>query len=172
VLVLDGGPCRGGIESTVLSLVGPPRVLRPGLIGAEEIARVIGREVGVNAEAGAVGTAVGTVEAPFESPGMMASHYAPVAKTMVCDAAEVPGVIAKTPDSVVVTWSGISAPRTVSLAVDATGYAARLYAALREADAMKPELIVVERPRAQGDEHDRAIWVAVMDRLGRASARQ
>jgi L-threonylcarbamoyladenylate synthase len=172
VLVLDGGPCRGGIESTVLSLVGSPRVLRPGLIGAEEIARVIGRKVAANEGTGVVGTTVRTVVAPFESPGMMASHYAPVAKTVVCDSADISGIVAKTPGAVVVTWSGISGPRTVRLAVDATGYAARLYAALREADAMRPELIVVERPLAQGDERERAIWMAVMDRLGRASAGQ
>jgi L-threonylcarbamoyladenylate synthase len=174
VLVLDGGPCRGGIESTVLSLVGSPRVLRPGLLGAREIARVIGREVQEAAgtgNTGVVGTTEGTAAAPFEAPGMMASHYAPLAKTVVCETA-VAVRLSKTTGAVVVTWSGIQAACAVALPSDAPGYAAGLYAALREADAMKPKLIVVERPLARGTEQELAIWMAVMDRLGRASAGQ
>jgi hypothetical protein len=44
-----------------------------------------------------------------------------------------------------------------------------LYAALREADGLRPGLIVVERPRVEGDDKERAVWGAVMDRLRRAS---
>jgi hypothetical protein len=59
----------------------------------------------------------------------------------------------------------------VRLPADAGGYAAGLYAALREADAVRPAVIIVERPRIDGDEKERAIWAAVMDRLMRASSR-
>ncbi len=46
VFILDGGPCTGGIESTVLDLTrDPPRVLRPGLVSAEEIAEALGSAV-------------------------------------------------------------------------------------------------------------------------------
>jgi hypothetical protein len=60
--------------------------------------------------------------------------------------------------------------RVVGIAPDAAGFAAGLYAALREADGMKPALIVVERPRVEGGEKELAIWSAVMDRLMRATA--
>jgi L-threonylcarbamoyladenylate synthase len=62
-LVLDGGPCAVGIESTVLSLAGPvPRILRAGMISQPEIEAVIGP---VEAGAGA------------ESPGQHPKHYSP-----------------------------------------------------------------------------------------------
>jgi L-threonylcarbamoyladenylate synthase len=179
VMVLNGGPCRGGIESTVVSLVGSPQVLRPGLIGAGEIGRVIGRtveEAGSPRE-GAVrvqDTTVGTIVAQA-SPGLLASHYAPVAQTVVFEGGEVAGVVASAGGAaVVISWSGTSAgaARMVRLPADAAGYAAGLYAALREADAMMPSLIVVEKPRILGDERARAIWGAVMDRLTRASTRE
>lgn len=62
-LILDGGPCTVGIESTVLSLAGPrPRILRPGMITRTQIEEVIGPvEVGGGAE----------------SPGQHAQHYRP-----------------------------------------------------------------------------------------------
>ena len=51
-LILDGGPCSVGIESTVISLVGArPKILRPGMISRPEIEAVIGPvEVGAGAE--------------------------------------------------------------------------------------------------------------------------
>ncbi len=62
-LVLDGGPCTVGIESTVLSLAGPrPRLLRPGMITRTEIEKLIGP---VEAGSGA------------ESPGQHPQHYRP-----------------------------------------------------------------------------------------------
>ena len=67
-LVLDGGPCRVGLESTVLDLTGAaPAILRPGAITAEEIAAVLGEPVT---------RADGDPTAP-KSPGQLASHYAP-----------------------------------------------------------------------------------------------
>src|SRR5438270_1210329 len=64
--VLDGGPTQVGIESTVISLAGPPVLLRPGMISREEIEALIGP----------VGTA-GAVEGAHPSPGMHPRHYAP-----------------------------------------------------------------------------------------------
>jgi L-threonylcarbamoyladenylate synthase len=167
VLVLDGGPCRAGIESTVVSLVGEPRVLRPGLVSAAEIARVIQRPVS-EPEYSAVPEPGG---APLESPGQLASHYAPAARTIIAESQSVLGD-ARTAggSSVIISWSGLEWPRIIRMPRDATGYAAHLYAALREADAVHPSLIVVERPPMDGDQKSRAIWMAVMDRLGRAAA--
>ncbi len=72
-IVIDGGACRVGVESTVLSLTGArPLLLRPGGVSIEDIADVIG-ELDV-----AKGTPEGGT-AP-ESPGMMLNHYAPATR--------------------------------------------------------------------------------------------
>ncbi|HEX8394116.1 MAG TPA: L-threonylcarbamoyladenylate synthase, partial [Longimicrobium sp.] len=69
-LILDGGPCPVGIESTVVSLVaGVPTVLRPGSISVDELRRVVGEVALPAAEPGG--------EAARPSPGMMDRHYAP-----------------------------------------------------------------------------------------------
>ena len=70
-MILDGGPCRIGVESTVLSLLdGKPSLLRPGGISPEEIASIIGRPVEIAA-------AVGDIDAGLHGPGRLLSHYAP-----------------------------------------------------------------------------------------------
>jgi L-threonylcarbamoyladenylate synthase len=67
-MVLDGGPCPVGIESTVVDLSGPtPCLLRPGGIAAEDIEAVIG----------ALGLAAADDKGTPKSPGMMDRHYAP-----------------------------------------------------------------------------------------------
>lgn len=77
-LIIDGGPCKYGVESTVLSLVGEPTILRPGAITREMLAALIG-EVRVSAsilnpmKAGEVAA----------SPGMKYQHYAPNAEVIV-----------------------------------------------------------------------------------------
>lgn len=69
-LILDGGPCSIGIESTVLSLVGPtPTLLRPGQITKEEIEEVLQQEI-----------ALPHLGAAIVSPGMKYRHYAPKAR--------------------------------------------------------------------------------------------
>jgi L-threonylcarbamoyladenylate synthase len=164
VYVLDGGPCRAGIESTVLWLGGaPPRILRPGVISAAEISRVLGEEV---AAPTAEPTRPGT---PLASPGQLPSHYAPLSRAALTDAAQLPSLLSAARGPVVVlSHSGLHAepPHTViAMPADAAAYAARLYAALREADALRPYLIAVERPPSEGP-----IWDAIADRLRRATA--
>lgn len=68
-MILDGGPCRVGVESTIVRLVGERLILlRPGGVAAEEIERVAGRPLGRPGKS-----------ARIEAPGMLASHYAPAA---------------------------------------------------------------------------------------------
>jgi L-threonylcarbamoyladenylate synthase len=70
-LILDGGACAIGIESTVLSLVGPePVLLRPGQITKEELEEVLQRKIGLPSS---------EIGAPLLSPGMKYRHYAPKA---------------------------------------------------------------------------------------------
>jgi L-threonylcarbamoyladenylate synthase len=68
-LVVDGGPCSVGIESTVISLIGPvPRILRPGMISQTQVEEVIGP---VESGAGE------------ESPGQHAKHYSPRTRIVI-----------------------------------------------------------------------------------------
>src|SRR5437763_8542920 len=67
-LILDAGPCPGGIESTVLDVTNdPPRLLRPGLVTPAQIEAVIGPIQRFGEPAGSV----------LRSPGLLAKHYAP-----------------------------------------------------------------------------------------------
>src|SRR5664280_709553 len=69
-LVLDGGPCDVGVESTIVSCLGEPTLLRPGGLDREKIERALGR---------ALAAPLVADEAPL-APGMLASHYAPRAR--------------------------------------------------------------------------------------------
>lgn len=164
VEVLDGGPCEVGIESTVVLLAGGEvAVLRPGVVGAEEIGRVVGRPVrvreGGEGESGRV----------LESPGMLGSHYAPRTRAEMVTREGIAGrVAAELGRVVVLTHTGVEVGPghvRVEMPGEAAGYAARLYSALREADNARAGLIVVERPEGKG-----AMWDAIRDRLVRATA--
>lgn len=78
-LILDGGASEVGVESTVVSLVGKPTVLRPGFVTVQQIEEVLGRKVEV-AEAVLHPLAKGEKAA---SPGMMYKHYAPKAEITI-----------------------------------------------------------------------------------------
>jgi len=166
VFVLDGGPCRVGIESTVVRIGGGRvEILRPGLLGAEEIARATGAEVTIG------GTLEETEPAP--SPGMLGPHYRPRTRTVLVAPEEVDTLLAGRERVCLVTTGdppGGRAHAHVLLPPDAPGYARRLYAALREADASGADVIAVVRPgpgrRRAGDA---SIWEAVLERLSRAA---
>ncbi len=163
LLVLDGGPCRVGIESTVVRVAdGKLDILRPGVIGADELQRVAGVAV---TEPGAGREASGE---PLASPGLLSRHYAPQTLTIVVpsvDGLDLRGaaVLAQEPAA-----GGVSgAARIIEMPGDADAYAAALYDALRRADAMGLGKIVVVEPKGPGE---RAVWDAVSDRLRRACA--
>ena len=168
VMVLDGGPCRAGIESSVVSLVGPsPALLRKGVVTREMLEHALGRRVDMPGADGAVrgGDPVG----PLPAPGMLRSHYAPKATLVLFESREWPDVLGR--GATVVVLSDVAGriveppARLIPMPQDSTGYAARLYAAMREADALNPELIAVEMPAGSG-----GVWDAIRDRLGRAAA--
>lgn len=160
-VIIDGGPCEVGIESTVLDLTtDPPQVLRPGRISAEQIAQVLG--IPVSAEA----------SGPARAPGMLESHYAPGARVEVVAEKAAAGRAAAAMDDglrVAVLAPGHIADLPAGCLVlgpvgDPDAYAARLYAAFRRADAEGAQVIVAVPPPAEG------IGIAVRDRLARASA--
>lgn len=171
VLVLDGGPCEVGIESTVVSLVDGVRILRLGAVSAEEIAAVLGVKVtdgtrkSPNGPAGNAG--------PMSSPGQLDSHYAPHAPAILVDAAKLKRALEEAEGPCVVLGPLLtSVPRqhrVIPMPMDAAAYASRLYAALREADALQPALIAVVKPAITKGAPDEPMWKAVMDRLKRAT---
>jgi len=161
VLVLDGGPCRVGIESTVLSLAhSPPRILRQGAISADDIQHVLREPVDV------ADNLTGSLDAPLPSPGLLERHYAPDARLVLLNPDD---DVVLPPDSVLLaippSARGALAPRAIPMPTDAEHYAARLYDALREADSLKPGSIFVELPTGESP-----LWNAVRDRLRRAAA--
>lgn len=160
-LVLDGGPTEAGLESTILDLTSVrPRILRPGPIGPAELAALIGP---VDLWEGAVMT--GETQA---APGMAERHYAPRARLeLVASGAG----LASDPGRAAYVGLGSlpSLPagvRGILLPLDAEAVGTRLYALLHELDDAGVELIFMERPP-----EDEA-WLAVRDRLRRASAKE
>ncbi len=164
-LIVDGGQCQVGVESTVLDLtVQPARVLRPGMIHRDSLRAVLG-EVGEGA-AGAGG---------LRSPGQLPKHYAPRARLQVltwsndadlrrllvplCALPAATFVVAHTHIPAPAGWGGVSV-----IPHDAEAYARALYAELHRCDEQGAETIVVEAVP------DTLEWAALADRLRRAAA--
>jgi L-threonylcarbamoyladenylate synthase len=164
-LIVDGGPCVVGIESTVLDLtMEPPRVWRQGMIHTESLLAVTGRL--------AAGTARG--EGALRSPGMLERHYAPKAVLRVCswrNEKELLGLAARerVPSSQIhviahgCVPSGRSFGRVSVIPHDAEAFARALYAELHACDEEGARLILVEAPPATAE------WRGIADRLARAS---
>jgi L-threonylcarbamoyladenylate synthase len=144
--ILDGGPCRVGVESTIVDLtVDPPQLLRAGAIDADTIARLLGTPV-----AGASG--------PSRAAGMLASHYAPDCRVVLAEddrAADAAVAAARTAGQQVALLD-----RTDDVVVAAQ----RLYDDLRSADRDGIEVLVVRLPAPAGIGH------ALRDRLAKAAA--
>ncbi|MCA9622034.1 MAG: threonylcarbamoyl-AMP synthase [Myxococcales bacterium] len=153
-LVVDGGPCQVGIESTVLLLGDPPTILRLGQVGRSELEAALGRAV--------VGPDEADVARPA-SPGMLLRHYAPRARlTQVPMGDAAAFTAARTPASGALVHSlEPGPPPHRCLPSDPEGYARGLYAALHELDALCEHIVVEAVPPTPE-------WAAVADRLGRA----
>jgi L-threonylcarbamoyladenylate synthase len=160
-LILDGGPCPVGIESTIVDLSGPaPRLLRPGSITREAIEEVLGAEV---PDAGH--------DAP-RAAGRLEKHYAPRTPLEVVSAAWLATRLAALErERIALLAPGhvlarLKPPPFMTLAVpeSAERYARDLYANLHRLDAAAADRILVVEP-PQGPE-----WCAIHDRLQRAQA--
>lgn len=153
--ILDGGPCSVGIESTVLDLTGDvPEILRPGMIGEEELMACLGirprlrrREPGAAAE-------------PLRSPGMMSRHYAPRIPLMLVNDFAPEGESGFQIDHGV---EGSWGRNRIVLPADPVRYAQLLYRALLHAESSGASRILLRRP-PQGPG-----WDAIHDRLNRAA---
>ncbi len=158
-LVLDGGPCTVGVESTIVDLSSElPTLLRPGGIAVERIEAVVGEL----ARAGPATTP--------KAPGQLPSHYAPRTRLVLVPAfgAEVrdgerAGLLAFRPPPKELR-ARCAAVEVLSEAGDLTEAAARLFAALHRLDAEQLDVIYAERVPPEG------LGAAILDRLQRAAA--
>jgi L-threonylcarbamoyladenylate synthase len=159
-LILDGGACQVGVESTIVDLSGDqPTLLRPGQIGSLEIETVLGCQLLISQHI------------DHRAPGMMAVHYAPATIAMLCPVDRFQGVIKQlTAQGKKVGILAYHHPipensqaRIIEMPRQADQYAQTLYASLRELDNLKLDIILVEQPP------DTALWLAVNNRLGKAT---
>jgi L-threonylcarbamoyladenylate synthase len=175
-VILDGGPTRIGVESTVLDIsVNPPQVLRPGGVPFEALKRIL-RDVRLHPFVAAE-QEVAVAEA--RSPGMRHKHYAPKAKLILVEGS-VQAVVEKVKE--LITSCKRAGNRVGVLATDETAskydadavkslgsrfnleaVAQNLFRLLREFDAEGVDVIVAEGVPAEG------LGLAVMNRLRKAS---
>jgi L-threonylcarbamoyladenylate synthase len=142
--VVDGGPTRVGIESTVVSIAdGKITLLRPGMIALGELEQAV------------------TPQGAHPSPGMAARHYSPRTPLMIVNTpSEMPDRL-----GAYVWWntSGLTA-RSVRMPDDPVAYARRIYSVLHDLDQENWPWIAVEAPPETSG------WAAIADRLKRASS--
>ncbi len=157
-LVLDGGPCRVGVESTVLSLVGEPLLLRPGGVTQEELEETLGLPL-----------ALAPPSQRPAAPGQLLRHYATHTPLRI-----LPGPAAAPPPGArrvgLLSFSpgqppaGFTAVEVLAPDGALTTAAANLFAALRRLDGLGLDLVLAEPCPETG------LGRAIMDRLRRAAA--
>lgn len=160
-LVLDGGACGIGLESTIVDLSRERAyLLRPGYVTREQISEILGEPV---LDDDGYGPA---------APGTLESHYAPAARVVLSEASQVwelARALARRSKVGVLALLGTTPPADLDVELyevrgGLEAAAHELYAGLRELDALGCEVIVSPVPALQG------IGVALVDRLGRAAA--
>ncbi|MBU6206208.1 MAG: threonylcarbamoyl-AMP synthase [Alphaproteobacteria bacterium] len=145
-LILDGGPCAVGLESTIVAVgEGRVRLLRPGVVTPAEIGAVAGVAV-VCASSGDI-----------EAPGQMLSHYAPAKPLRL-------NVHASAPDEFMIGFGTVDGDINLSPAADLNQAAARLFDTLHAADAAPRAHIAIAPIPETG------LGLAINDRLRRAAA--
>ncbi len=146
-LVLDGGPCTAGLESTIVALRqdGTWQLLRPGPISEAQIYGILGSQPAP------------MTSAVIEAPGQLASHYSP-GKPVRLDA------LNAEPDEFLIGFGALEGDLNLSPAGDLAEAAAKLYAALHSAAAAsQPRVAVVAIPAS-------GLGAAINDRLRRAAS--
>jgi L-threonylcarbamoyladenylate synthase len=157
-LVLDGGPCAVGVESTIVDVTGrEPVILRIGGVREDELAAIVGH--GLERR----------IAGELAAPGTLASHYAPDARVELIDGGRIAaravelaskkiGVLALVPPADLPSAVAVLEPPA-----DVVEYARVLYARLREADQLGVDVLLVVPPP------DTGVGAAVCDRLRRAA---
>ena len=160
-LILDGGPCQIGVESTVVSLVGPqPELLRPGSITGEQLIAVIGPLLRCS-----------PVSKQPTAPGQLVRHYATQTPVTILASPEARPALNDDERAGLLIFSEskttddrFAAIEVLSATGDLREAAHHLFAALRRLDALRLDRIYAEPCKEEG------LGVAIMDRLRRCAA--
>ena len=150
-LILDGGPCEVGVESTIINCIKDiPQILRPGAITAAMISDLIGVQVNQ--------IATGSNKSSIKAPGLLQSHYAPRAKVFLSTKPNLG-------DGFIALSDIPTPPGTIRLVSPKNNkeYAQLLYQALRLADTKQLPNVIIIPPT--GDD----IAIAICDRLEKCS---
>ena len=144
-LVLDGGLCSIGIESTIVECTSSTlQILRPGKISALDIAEI-------------TGLSISDMDGPSRAPGMLIAHYAPNARVELCHS-----ISEAEERRIAYSSNGISAD--VLHYEDMTTYALSLYDRLRSSDLRGCNVVLAVLPPDMG------LGIAIRDRLSKAAA--
>ena len=173
-LILDGGPCRVGLESTVVDVTGiSPVILRPGTVTQVMLAQCLGA-AGFSTQVTVLTRHAGnTGDEPLNSPGQLESHYAPRTAAYRFYASDLPRLNAfllnmRNQRIGLLCLEGFAVPSAMAkiLVLPAAGQACAraLYGFLRELDAADCDVLLV-----QGPENNVGVWAAIEDRLRRAT---
>jgi len=144
-LIVDGGPCSVGVESTIIGFDGGPTLLRAGGIPIEAIEACLGSPLRSPSP-----------DAPLTAPGRLASHYAPAEKVRL-------NATNADPSEFHIGFGKISGHITLSNSGDLTEAAANLFAILHIADATGRPIAIAPIPET-------GLGRAINDRLRRAAA--
>ncbi|MEI6541939.1 MAG: L-threonylcarbamoyladenylate synthase [Methylococcales bacterium] len=165
-MILDGGVCGVGVESTIVDLSGDvAKLLRPGHITRQEIEAVLQEELRI-AE-----SQVQPNLSDVRAPGMMSVHYAPLTVAMLCPYDRLDDIIKllclqnKTIGLLAYQYNppenrGL---HLLCMPEQAESYAQTLYASLRDLDSRELDIILIEQPP------ETQAWYAINDRLGKAT---
>ena len=146
-MILDGGPCSAGLESTIVAVRDDGwQLLRPGPVSSVEIEQTLGYPP--------LSLPMNSIEAP----GQMASHYAPSKPVRL-------NVTAPVRDEYLIGFGAVAGDENLSVAGDLAQAAANLFEALHNADESSANAIAVAPIPQEG------IGIAINDRLSRAAAR-
>jgi len=146
-MILDGGPCSAGLESTIVAVRDDGwQLLRPGPVSAMEIEQTLGYPP--------LSLPMNSIEAP----GQMASHYAPSKPVRL-------NVTAPVPDEYLIGFGAVAGDENLSATGDLAQAAANLFEALHNADGSSATAIAVAPIPHEG------IGIAINDRLSRAAVR-
>ena len=157
-MILDGGPCAVGLESTVLDLTtSPPRLLRPGAVTREAVEAMLGYAIADGGGAGEPMTGAESVD-PLPAPGLLVSHYAPDRPVRL-------NASKARPAEALLGFAGTpGAHLDLSPSGNLNEAAHNLFAMLRRLDAPPFQAIAVAPVPATG------LGLAINDRLSRAAA--
>ena len=170
--IVDGGPCRVGVESTIVDLSdGTPRLLRPGGIGPEQLQTVLGDVIIDKAVTASV-----EKDEVVKAPGMKYRHYAPDCQVLIVEG-DLPAAVSYikehwVPGNRVLCFDeeaeafGSFAPLTYGQEQDPDALMANLFAALRTLDDPTIGTVFARCPRGSGKA------LAVQNRLGKAAGFQ